>query len=122
MASILLIDDDPVYADMSRQRLERAGHKVSVHIGPFGATTAVSERPFELIIMDVFMPGLSGPDLLGIIRRTASGARTRVLLCSSMDAAPLARIADERGANGSITKAAGRVEFLRTVGHVLEEP
>jgi CheY-like chemotaxis protein len=122
MASIFIIDDDPVYTDMSRQRLERAGHKVSVHLGPFGATAAVSDKLFDLIVMDVFMPGLSGPDLLGIIRRTSPALRTRILLCSSMDPGPLARIADERGADGSITKAAGRVEFLRAVSQVLEEP
>ena len=36
MATILIIDDDPVFADMAKQRLERATHTVHVHVGPFG--------------------------------------------------------------------------------------
>jgi two-component system competent response regulator ComA len=119
MPKVLIIDDDPVYADMTRQRMERAGYRVDVHIGPFGATAAVSDNAYDLVILDVFMPGLAGPDLLGIIRKSGAGSATRVLLCSSMDPGPLARVAEERGANGSISKAVGRAEFLRAVEQAL---
>jgi PleD family two-component response regulator len=115
MSTVLIIDDDPVYADMARQRLERAGYRVAVHIGPFGATAVVSDKAYDLVILDVFMPGLAGPDLLSLIRKSTAASATRVLLCSSMDSGPLARVAEERGANGSISKAAGRAEFLRAV-------
>ena len=40
MANILIIDDDPIFAGMLEQRLSRAGHAVSVHVGPFGSTLA----------------------------------------------------------------------------------
>jgi CheY-like chemotaxis protein len=120
MPKILIIDDDPVYADMTRQRMERAGYEVSMHIGPFGATAAVSDTAYDLVILDVFMPGLAGPDLLGIIRKSGAAAQTRVLLCSSMDPGPLARIAEERGANGSVSKSVGRAEFLRAVEQALQ--
>ena len=119
MAKLLIIDDDPVYADMARQRMERAGYSVDVHIGPFGATAAIGDNAYDLVILDVFMPGLAGPDLLGIIRKSGAGANTRVLLCSSTDPGPLARIAEECGANGSISKAAGRAEFLRAIDEAL---
>jgi CheY-like chemotaxis protein len=77
MANILIVDDDPVYSDMTKQRLERAGHRVTVHVGPFGATAAARKPDIDLVILDVFMPGLSGPDLLTLIRqnRAESGAR-----------------------------------------------
>jgi CheY-like chemotaxis protein len=119
MSKVLIIDDDPVYADMTRQRMERAGYRVDVHIGPFGATAAIGDNAYDLVILDVFMPGLAGPDLLSIIRKSEAGAHTRVLLCSSMDPAPLARVAEEHGANGAISKAAGRFEFLQAVDQAL---
>jgi two-component system cell cycle response regulator len=119
MAKILIIDDDPVYSDMTQQRLERVGHTVQIQVGPFGATAAMSDDKLDLIILDVFMPALSGPDLLDILHKNYPGAKTRVLLCSSMDPAPLACIAAERGADGSVSKAAGRFEFLDAVDAAL---
>ena len=67
MANILIIDDDGVYADMTRQRLERAGHHVVVHEGPFGATAAAKLlfvlRPRTVTAWDLAIsrrPGVDG--------------------------------------------------------------
>jgi DNA-binding NtrC family response regulator len=119
MAKILIIDDDPVYSDMTKQRLERVGHTVQIQLGPFGAAAAMNDDELDLIILDVFMPALSGPDLLDILHKNYPHSRTRVLLCSSMDPAPLASLAAERGADGSVSKAAGRFDFLDAVDRVL---
>lgn len=119
MANILILDDDPVYADMAKQRLERAGHKVRVQLGPFGASSAMSDEALELIILDVFMPALSGPDLFTIMRKNYPDSKARVLLCSSMDPSQLEAIARERGIDGSVSKGASRDVFLATVQRVL---
>jgi DNA-binding NtrC family response regulator len=118
MAKILIIDDDPVFSDMTKQRLERAGHWVSVHLGPFGATKAASDGDLDLIILDVFMPALSGPDLLEIMRKNQR-ARAPVIFCSSMDPGPLKKLAVEHHAVGFVSKSAGRAEFIQTVERAL---
>jgi len=118
MANILIIDDDPVFSDMTKQRLERAGHHVALHIGPFGATAVACDPSLDLIIIDVFMPGLSGPDVLGVMRKNAR-VRAPVIFCSSMDDAPLRQLAKEHGAIGHISKSTERAEFVETVGRVL---
>ena len=120
MAKILIIDDDPLFSDMTRQRLERSGHQVIVHVGPFGATAAANDPELDLIILDVFMPGLQGPDLLDIMRRQQVGAAAAVVFCSSMDPEPLAELAEKRGADGSISKSVDRYQLLDKVGQVLE--
>ncbi len=119
MANILIIDDDATYASMTQQRLERAGHNVSLHIGPFGATKAASQLGIELILLDVFMPGLSGPQLLDVMRQNRAVAHAKVIFCSSMDAGPLKALAEEHHAHGSVPKAAERQELLATVARVL---
>ena len=83
MANILIIDDDPIFAGMLEQRLSRAGHAVSVHVGPFGSTLAARRPGLDMIILDVFMPGLDGPALLDLIRK--DGAASRVKLASTID-------------------------------------
>ncbi len=119
MASILIIDDDPVYSDMMKQRLERGGHEVSVHLGPFGATAAVRKPGIDLVILDVFMPALNGPDLLDLMRNNSGALPVKVILCSSMDRGPLAAVAARHRVDGSLPKSADRLELLSTVANVL---
>lgn len=119
MANILIIDDDATYATMTQQRLERAGHYVGLHIGPFGATKAASQLGIDLILLDVFMPGLSGPQLLEVMRQNRTVAHARVILCSSMDPGPLKALAEEHRADGFVPKSAERHELLAVVERVL---
>jgi two-component system KDP operon response regulator KdpE len=118
MANILIIDDDPTHVDMASQRLRRAGHDVSVHVGPFGATKAASKPDIDLIVLDVFMPALPGPDLIELLRKNWQ-CRAAILLCSSMDPASLAELAREYAADGYVSKSAGRDEFIRAIEAVL---
>jgi DNA-binding NarL/FixJ family response regulator len=119
MSKILIIDDDPVFSDMTKQRLERAGHHVQVHLGPFGATIAAGDNALHLILLDVFMPALSGTDLLEIMRRSVR-CRAAVVLCSSMDPGPLKELAEEHRAAGYVSKSADRAEFIDTIERVLK--
>ena|ERR1051325_4406856 len=120
MAKILIIDDDEVHADMAKQRLERAGHRVKVHVGPFGATVAATDMLLDLVILDVFMPGLGGPDLLDLMRKR-NKARVPVMFYSSMDTGLLAKLAEEHRANGFISKSATREQFIEAVSRLLIE-
>ena len=122
MATILIIDDDENYANMVQQRLERAGHYVDLHIGPFGATKAVSQLGVDLVLLDVFMPGLSGPQLLEVMRQNANTRRAKIVFCSSMDPGPLMALAQEHRADGFIPKSAERHELLAVVARVLGSP
>jgi DNA-binding response OmpR family regulator len=119
VANILIIDDDASYATMTQQRLERAGHYVNVHVGPFGATKAASQLGIDLILLDVFMPGLSGPQLLEVMRQNKAVAHAKVIFCSSMDAAPLKALAEEHHADGFVPKSAERHELLAMVERTL---
>jgi two-component system response regulator RegX3 len=120
MANILIIDDDSNYASMVQQRLERAGHLVTLHIGPFGATKAASQGGIDLVLLDVFMPGLSGPQLLEVMRQNQVMSKAKVIFCSSMDPGPLKTLAEEHRADGYVPKSAERKELLAVVAHVLE--
>jgi len=119
MANILIIDDDPIYSDMLRERLLREGHFATVHLGPFGGTAAAAQPNLELIILDVFMPGLDGPDLLAVMRKRKTAKRAKVIFMSSMDAEPLRELAERHHADGSIPKSAPRSEILEYVARVL---
>ncbi len=122
MANILIIDDDPIYSDMLKERLLRQGHIARVHLGPFGGTAAARSQDLDLVILDVFMPGLDGPDLLALMRKAQASSRAKVIFMSSMDAEPLAELATRHQADGSLPKSASRSEILDYVARILSEP
>ena len=122
MANILIIDDDEMYSNMIKQQLERAGHEVTVHVGPFGATVAARRKGLDLIVLDVFMPALGGPDLLELMRQSAPHSPTKVIFCSSMDPGPLRELAERHRADGYLPKSAQRHELVGLVANLLKAP
>ncbi len=72
-ANILVIDDEESMRDSCRQTLARAAHKVQVaQDGPTGLAMLEKEF-FDLVILDLKMPGLSGMAVLDRIRHEYPG-------------------------------------------------
>jgi len=53
--SILMIDDDPDFADAVRLILEDEGYKVELAHNPKDGFAALEKGPFDLVILDVMM-------------------------------------------------------------------
>lgn len=66
--SILLIEDEEVFAEMFGGRLEQSGYEV-VHAANGSAGLAMAlERHFDLIITDMVMPGMTGQEVINALR------------------------------------------------------
>jgi CheY-like chemotaxis protein len=66
--TVLLIEDDPAFADMYRFRLELDGYRVvEARSGPQALELAASGRP-DLIFLDIKLPGLDGMAVLEALR------------------------------------------------------
>jgi PAS domain S-box-containing protein len=76
---LLVIDDEPRVADVTRRMLELRGHVVQVTTQPEEAVRiwAQSGASIDLVICDVVMAGMRGPEL--IQRLSESGVHPRVL-------------------------------------------
>lgn len=101
---ILLAEDETVTRLVARALLERAGHRVvAVEDGPT-AVAAAAQGGFDLILMDLDLPGLPGDEAVRTIRRQPNGAAPRILmLTASATAQGRDRCAD-CGADGMLTK------------------
>ena len=66
---ILLAEDNPVNQKVATALLAKQGHTVTVAKDGFEAVAAVSEGNFDLILMDVQMPGLDGFEATAHIRK-----------------------------------------------------
>ncbi len=67
-ATILVVDDDAVVRDSLRRILSRAGYQVETALAAEEALLALSEKPFDLVLTDLQMPGMDGLELLDEIK------------------------------------------------------
>jgi len=121
LSQILILDDDVALGDLTRRRLERQGFSVQLHAGAHGAMDCLLRGGFELVILDVKMPGLTGPDVIKLIRSSSTG-HIKVMFYSSSDTNELRRLAEQHGAQGYLTKTASAGELEFRVRELLGEP
>jgi PAS domain S-box-containing protein len=112
--SILLAEDNPVNALLARELLRRRGHSVHEVATGAGAVAACGKSSFDLVIMDVHMPGLDGIEATRRIRtaeRAAGDARLPIFALTA-DALETGRTAClEAGMNGFLTKPVDPAEL-----------
>ena len=76
VASVLVVEDEPVVRELIRLVLARGGHDVVAVAGPHAAITALKRQPLtELMLIDVVMPDMNGYDLAIQARLLAPGMR-----------------------------------------------
>src|SRR5205085_1273604 len=66
---MLLAEDNPINRAVTREMLERAGHRVHVVTDGREAVAACEHGTFDLVLMDVQMPGLDGFAAAAAVRR-----------------------------------------------------
>ena len=69
--SILAVDDNPVNLSVVTHLLEAVGFQVTAASGGQEALAALAEQRFDLILMDIQMPEMTGPEVLERMRRSA---------------------------------------------------
>ena len=101
---VLVVDDNELDCDMLRLGLEAQGHRVGVARDGREALERIEKEDFDLILLDVIMPRLSGLEVLKRIRRTRSVTDLPVILITARDKSEQVVEALELGANDYLTK------------------
>jgi two-component system, OmpR family, KDP operon response regulator KdpE len=115
--SILVVDDEPALRKTIRASLAASGFTVE-EAGTGGeAVGAVQQRPFDLVLLDVNMPGMSGVEACRQIRALAP--RTGIIMVTVRDAEDDKVQALEAGADDYVTKPFRFRELIARLGAVL---
>jgi two-component system OmpR family response regulator len=77
---ILLVEDDPLLADGLTRSLEASGFAIDRAIDGVSADHMASSAAYDLIILDLSLPGLDGLSVLKRLRRRAGGSSTTPVL------------------------------------------
>ncbi|MBI4862405.1 MAG: response regulator [Candidatus Riflebacteria bacterium] len=68
--SILVVDDDEIDREILEKRLSLHSFEVVEAVDGPEALGLVASRPFDLVLLDIMMPGMSGLEVLAEIRKT----------------------------------------------------
>jgi signal transduction histidine kinase/CheY-like chemotaxis protein len=71
--SVLVVEDNPVNQEVMGQMLRHLGLKVRVAASAMQGLHALCEAHFDLVLMDIQMPGMDGVEALGWFRRGSGG-------------------------------------------------
>jgi len=71
MARILVIDDEVAIRDSIRLILEHRGHHVVVAEGGQRGVAALEAFAFDVVVVDIFMPGMDGFQTIKSLRQSA---------------------------------------------------
>jgi len=69
---ILLVDDEKKITTVLKAYLQQEGFQVSTAVNGLIALTMFKENPFDLLILDLMLPGLSGTEICREIRKISS--------------------------------------------------
>ncbi|MBK3396395.1 MULTISPECIES: ATP-binding protein [Methylobacterium] len=115
-ARLLLVEDVPINQDLARAVLEAEGHNVDVAGDGAAAIEAVRAKTYDLVLMDVQMPGMDGLTATRTIRAMAGPAGTVPIVAMTANVLP-AQIETFRaaGMDGHVGKPFKRAELAAAI-------
>lgn len=97
--SILLVEEDETLADITAFRLELLGYRVSLaRSGEAALQSAHAEKP-DLMIVDLYLPGIDGIELINRLRSDNATAAIPVMVFSIDSDLNIVANAFDAGAN-----------------------
>ena len=118
MDKILIIEDDKAILMGLKDDLEYEGYKVATALnGKEGLKKAMEER-FQLIILDILLPGLNGFEVCKKLRE--AGVGTPILMLTAAKTEEMDKVTGlELGADDYVTKPIGSREMVARVKAIL---
>jgi two-component system alkaline phosphatase synthesis response regulator PhoP len=110
---ILIVEDERGLVITLRDRLTREGYAVDTTGEPAEAVARASERRFDLILLDLMLPGGSGVDVCSQLR--ARGVATPIIMLTARSAVVDKVIGLKMGADDYLTKPFEMAELLARI-------
>ncbi|MDO9142780.1 diguanylate cyclase [Rhodoferax sp.] len=112
---VLIVDDDRDLAEHYRLALLAAGMEADVLEQPAAIMEKIAAFRPELVLMDMHMPGFSGPDLAGVIRQHDNWSSLPIVYLSAETDLDLQIKAMGRGADDFLTKPISDAQLVAAV-------
>jgi CheY-like chemotaxis protein len=120
-ARLLVVDDVEDNRELLRRRIERQGHAVDCADDGQTALEMVAARPYDLVLLDVMMPGIDGFEVLERLKGSPATRDIPVIMISALDELQSIARCIERGAEDYLPKPFDPVLLRARINACLEK-
>ena len=100
MAKIMLVEDDPMIAEIYKKKFESAGFEVINAVTGKEVLKFAAESHFDLILLDMVLPEMSGMEVLKELKKSGKySSDLKVIVFSNLDKSEHEEEARENGAD-----------------------
>ena len=119
-ARILIVEDEPNIVESLSFILRRAGFEVDTVTDGAEALDRVRRQAFEVLVLDIMLPGMNGLDVLKAIRSDQALSSLPVIVLTAKGQANDRRTAEAIGANAFITKPFSNADVVERVSRLAQ--
>lgn len=119
-ATVLIIDDEIHIRRLIAQMLELAGYRVLEAASGAEALRLIEGTVPDVITCDIFMPGMTGFDVLEALKSQPDTAKIPVIMLTALGQEKDTNRAMELGAADYVTKPFGSTKLTETIERQLE--
>ncbi len=117
---LLVVDDNESNRELLSRRLHREGHSVEIARDGYEALAAMDRQAFDLVLLDLMMPGLSGIEVLDRIKVRPELAGIPVIMVSALHEMEMIVRCIEAGADDYLPKPVNATLLSVRVDALLE--
>jgi DNA-binding response OmpR family regulator len=117
--SILIIDDEQTLCNLLKSELEQYRYLVDTADSGETGLDKIQQKRFDLIILDIRMPGMDGLEVLKKIRE--NDLANKVIMLTGVDELKIARDSLQLGANDFLTKPYDIKTLMACIKRVMAE-
>jgi len=118
---ILCIEDEPFISELYARALKKAGYEVTVIIDGVEGLKAAQDNQYDIILLDLMLPNLTGIEILRVLRDPARvpPLKAKIVISTNLEQREDVRADIEKQADGYLVKAEltphELVNFLNTI-------
>lgn len=85
ITNILVVDDNPMNAELMKEACEQIGYNVNCLDKGTDVLPALEEKDYDLILLDIMMPGMSGYDVINLIKSNKHLSHIPIIFVSALN-------------------------------------
>jgi class 3 adenylate cyclase len=118
---ILVVDDNASNRDLLSRRLQREGYRVTSAEGGATALAMIAAEGFDLVLLDLMMPGMSGFEVLSRLKADRNTRHIPVIMISALDELDSTVRCIEAGAEDYLPKPFNPILLRARIGACLQK-
>jgi CheY-like chemotaxis protein len=122
MARVLIVDDEEFIRDLIKEVLTPQGHEFEFAANGREAFEVMRKKTIDLAIVDRNMPGMTGIEVIQLIRQNPKTKTIKVLMCTASNVTKEIDEAFNAGADDYVLKPLSFPALLGKVAKALASP